>query len=62
MPNFDKIGQSVLKILRFCDFSRWRPSAILDLFGHISTTHSSEYLGISIALQNLFMIDAVVFL
>ena len=32
MPNFVKIGQLVLKILRFFDFSRWRPSAILDLF------------------------------
>ena len=26
MPNFVKIGQSVAKILRFFDFSRWRPS------------------------------------
>jgi len=25
MPNFVKIGQSVAKILRFFDFSRWRP-------------------------------------
>jgi len=33
MPNFVKVGQSVAKILRFFDFSRWRPSAILDLFG-----------------------------
>jgi len=33
LPNFVKIGQSVAKILRFFDFSRWRPSAILDLFG-----------------------------
>jgi len=33
VPNFVKIGQSVVKILRFFDFSRWRPSAILDLFG-----------------------------
>jgi len=33
MPNFFfKIGQSVAKILRFFNFSRWRPSAILDLF------------------------------
>jgi len=24
MPNFVKIGQSVAKILRFFDFSRWR--------------------------------------
>jgi len=33
MPNFVKMGQSVAKILRFYDFSRWRLSAILDLFG-----------------------------
>jgi len=26
MPNFVKIGQSVAKVLRFFDFSRWRPS------------------------------------
>ena len=32
-PNFVKICQSVAKILRFFDFTRWRPSAILDLFG-----------------------------
>jgi len=25
VPNFVKIGQSVAKILRFFDFSRWRP-------------------------------------
>ena len=25
MPNFVKIGQTVAKILRFFDFSRWRP-------------------------------------
>ena len=35
MRNFVKIGQSVAKILRFFNFSRWRPSAILDLFGGI---------------------------
>jgi len=33
MPNFVKISESVAKILRFFDFLRWRPSAILDLFG-----------------------------
>jgi len=30
LPYFVKIGQSVAKILRFFDFSRWRPSATLD--------------------------------
>jgi len=33
VPNFVKIGESVANILRFYDFSRWRPSAILDLCG-----------------------------
>jgi len=52
MPNFVKIGQLVAKILRFFDFSRWRPSAILDStnLGHIWTTHS-EYLWVTISLQ-----------
>jgi len=31
--NFVKIGQLVVKILRFFDFSSWQPSTILDLFG-----------------------------
>jgi len=35
MPNFVKIDQSVAKILKFFDFSRWRPSVILDSFGGI---------------------------
>jgi len=56
MPNFVKIGQSVAKILRFFDFSRsW------SRLRHIWTTHS-EYLGVSITLQNLVMIDGVVFI
>jgi len=32
VPNFAKIGQTVLEIWRIFDFSRWRPFAILDLF------------------------------
>ena len=60
VPNFVKIGQSVVKILRFFNFSRWRPSAILDLFGaHLDNPQS--VLGVSITLQNLVMIDTVVF-
>ena len=31
--NFVKIGQSVEEIWWFFNFSRWQPSAILDLFG-----------------------------
>jgi len=33
MPNFVKIGHMVAEIWRFFDFSRWRSSAILDLWG-----------------------------
>jgi len=33
VKNLVKIGQSVVKILQFMNFLRWRPSAILDLFG-----------------------------
>jgi len=32
MTNFSEIGQEIAKISRLFDFSRWRPSAILDLF------------------------------
>jgi len=32
MPNFLETGPSIAEILRFFDFSRWRPSAILYLF------------------------------
>ena len=32
LPNFVKIRQSVAEILQFFYFSRWRPSAILNLF------------------------------
>jgi len=33
MTNFVEICPSIVEILLFFDFSRWRPSAILDLFG-----------------------------
>jgi len=46
MPNFVKIGQSVEKILRFFDFSRWRPSAILDLFGAYLDNPQSVLVGL----------------
>jgi len=61
MPNFVKIGQSIAKIFRFFNFSRWRQSAILDLFGSY-LDHQQWVLRVSIALQNLVMIDAVVFI
>jgi len=31
MPNFVQIGRTVAETWPFFDFSRWRPSAILDL-------------------------------
>jgi len=61
MPNFVKIGQTIAKILKFFDFSRWWLSAILDLFGTYFD-HPQWVLGVSITLQNLVMIDAVVFI
>jgi len=33
MPNFVTIGHSIVDMLQFFKFSRWRPSAIVDLFG-----------------------------
>jgi len=49
------------KDIKFFDFSRWRPSSILDLFGaHLD--HPQWVLGVSINLQNLVMFDAVVFI
>ena len=60
MPNFVTISQSVVKILRFFHFQDGgRPPSWICL-GHIWTTNS-EYLGVSVTLQNLVMIDAVVF-
>ena len=32
MPNFVEIAQNAAEIWQFLDFSRWRPSAILDWF------------------------------
>jgi len=45
--------------VHYCDFSRWGPSAILDLFGAY-LNHPRRELWVSITLQNLVMIDAVV--
>ena len=55
VPNFVKIGQSVAKILRFFDFQDG------GCLGHNWTTNS-EYLGVSITVQNLVMIDVLVFI
>jgi len=61
MPKFVKIGQSVVKILRFSIFQDGGHSPSWICLGHIWTTYR-EYLGVSITLQNLIMIDAVVFI
>jgi len=58
--NFVQIGRSVAEILRFFEFSKWPPPPSWICLRHIWTTHS-EYLGVFITLQNLVMIDAVVF-
>jgi len=60
VPNFVRIDQ----LRRYYDFSIFQdggrsPSWIR--LGHIWTTNS-EYLRVSITLQNLVMIDAVVFI
>ena len=53
VPNFIKTGQTVAEIWRFNGFfSKWRPSAILDLLG--------AYLVVSIFVQNLVEIDVVI--
>jgi len=52
-------GWEDIKIFRF--FSRWRPSAILDSF-EAYLDHPPWVLGVSITLQNLVMIDAVIFI
>jgi len=51
-------GQRVAEIWRFNVFSKWRPSAILDLLGAYWTTHD-DLLMVSVAVQNLVEIDAV---
>ena len=45
MPNFVKIGQSVAKILKFIDFSRWwlPPSGIAEFAKFYSLTVSGEH-------------------
>ena len=60
VPNLIKIGQTVAEIWRFNGFfSKWRPSAILDLLGADWATHD-EFLLVSIVVQNLVEIDASV--
>jgi len=61
VPNIVNICPSVAKMLRLFDFSRRWPSAILDLFGAY-LDHTQWAVGFSITLQNLVIIDAVVFI
>jgi len=56
IPNFVKIGQSVVKILQFIDLKWWLLPSCLS---HIWTAHR-QYLGFAITLQNSVMINAVV--
>ena len=44
VPNFAKISQTVPEILLIIDFSRWRPSAILDWF-YVCWDHPRRVLG-----------------
>jgi len=59
MQNIVKIGQSVAMILTFFDYSSWWLSAILDLSGAY-LDDPQRLLGVSVTLQNLGVIDAVV--
>ena len=45
LPNLVEIGQNTAEIWRFFDFSRWRPSAILDLLSYW-TTHEGRFGGL----------------
>jgi len=48
MPYFEPIGQAVAEIWPFFDFSRWRPSAILNLEKfEILTTHTLQIANVS---------------
>jgi len=61
MPNFVKIGQSVVKVLRFFDFLKMAAvrhhGFVWGIFGPPTVSSCG-----SLSLQNLVMIDAVVFI
>jgi len=59
LSEFRQIGQSIAKIFRFFKLAAVHRHRLGFVRGHIWTTHR-EYLWISITLQNLVMIDAVV--
>jgi len=55
-------SKSVKRLQKYSDltvFSKWRPSAILDLLGTYWDTHD-DHLVVSIVLPNLIKIDALV--
>jgi len=53
MPNLVKFGQTAAEVWRFFDFSRWRPSAILDLLCVYSTTHEGHLVTIAAVVSIL---------
>jgi len=61
MPYFMPIGQTVAEIWPFFDFSRWRLSAILDLF-HVCLDHPRSVVEVLIAVQNSVGISIVLHL
>ena len=60
-PNFIKIGHTFAEIWQFNGFfSKWRPSAILDLLGAYWDHLNDDHLVVSIASPNFVKTDAVV--
>ena len=59
VPNFTLIDQTVAEIWPFFNFSKWGPSAILDLFYAI-LDHPRTAFGVFATMQNLVRIGAVV--
>ena len=61
LPNFIKIGHTFAEIWQFNGFfSKWRPSAILDLLGAYWDHLNDDHLVVSIATPNFVKTDAVV--
>jgi len=61
LQNSSTLGQAVAEISRFFDFSKWRPSAILDLFA-VFLDHPQAYLVVFTGVQFLVGIHAVVWI
>jgi len=59
LANFMKLGETNSELWRFNDFSRWRPSAILDVLCTFGRAHD-KYLVVFSNVQNLTGIGAVV--